>query len=129
MISIEMRGEAKASKNSISTVKFIGKVMRRKIQIIFFIVLVLYVGVLSSGFYVSVYITYTAIPTLAILGLLGFGSFKSIHKSVSIVFWLSLILTIATVFTVSYVGAYLVYIVVPIFLTLGLIMIVTKSKN
>jgi len=103
--------------------------MRRKIQITFFIVLVLYIGMLSSGFYVSVYVTYTAIPTLAILGLLGFGSFQSIHKTASIVFWLSLILTIATVFTVSYVGAYLVYIVVPILLISGLIMMVTKSKN
>ena len=45
------------------------------------------------------------------------------------IFWMSLILTIATVATVSYVGVYLLYIVVPILLISGLIMIITKSKS
>lgn len=103
--------------------------MREKIQITFFIILISYIAILSTGSYVSVYTTYFAIPTLIILGLLGFGSFKSIHNTASIVFWISLVLTFVTIASVSYVGVYLIYIVVPFLLISGLIMMITKSKS
>ena len=101
--------------------------MKSKIQIAFFIVLVSYIAILTSGSYVSVYYTYFALPALAILGLLGFGSFRNIHDTASMTFWMSLVLTFVTVATVSYVGVYLVCIVVPILLISGLIMWLTKE--
>jgi hypothetical protein len=103
--------------------------MREKIQITFFIILVFYIAILSTGSYVSVYSTYFAIPTLAILGLLVFGSFKSIHNTASIVFWISLVLTFVTIASVSYVGVYLIYIVVPFLLISGFLMMITKNKS
>ena len=54
--------------------------MKSKIQIAFFIILVSYIAILTSGSYVSVYYTYFALPVLAILGLLGFGSFIWINN-------------------------------------------------
>jgi ABC-type uncharacterized transport system permease subunit len=48
---------------------------------IFFVILVSYLALLSSGSYVSVYYTYFAIPALVIIGILAFGNLKEIHQT------------------------------------------------
>lgn len=54
------------------------------------------------------------------------GSFRSIHYSAKVAFWISLALTILTVLSVSYVGVYLVYITAPIMIISGIVMLFSK---
>lgn len=103
--------------------------IKNKIQVAFFIILIAYIVLLTSGGYVSVYITYIFIPTLAILGLLAFGKFNVIHKTSKYIFIFSLILAIATVTSVQYVGVYLIYIVMPVLLISGIITMVIKDDH
>lgn len=51
------------------------------------------------------------------------------HKISNFVFWITLVLYVITLFTVSYVGVYLVYIAIPIIVISGLIMKLTKPKH
>lgn len=51
------------------------------------------------------------------------------HEISKFVFWTSLILYIATLVFVSYVGVYLTYVAIPIIIVSGLIMKLTKPKN
>lgn len=48
------------------------------------------------------------------------------HSKAAFVFWLTLILYIATLVTVTYVGVYLTYVTIPIIVISGLIMKLTK---
>lgn len=103
--------------------------MKYKIQVTFFVVLTTYILILATGGYVSVYITYFFLPTLAILGVFAFGNFSSIHNKAKIVFLLTLILTIVTAVSVQYVGVYLIFIVAPILLISGIITLITKGNG
>lgn len=51
------------------------------------------------------------------------------HSKSKFVFWMTLILYIITLCTVSYVGVYLTYIAIPLIVISGLIMRVTKPKE
>ena len=95
--------------------------LKTKFKIAFFLGLVLYLYILTNFSYVSVYYTYVALPTLAMLGLFGFGSFKSLRSTAQMIFWFTLIIWIITLFFVSYIGVYLSYISVPILLISGLV--------
>lgn len=96
--------------------------MKKGSQVLFFIVLFSYLGILFSGSYVSVYYTYVAIPLLPILWFLGFGNLNSIGKGTAkTIFLLTLILYLITLITVSYVGVYLSMITIPILIVSGLI--------
>lgn len=101
--------------------------MKIKLQITFFIVLFLYLAILGSGSYVSVYITYFALPVLALLGFFGFVTINSIHQTAKFIFVSSLLLSILTIASVSYVGVYLVPIEATILLVSGIVMMVTKE--
>ena len=61
--------------------------MKTKFKIAFFLGLGLYLYILTNFSYVSVYYTYVALPTLAMLGLFGFGSFKSLRSTAQMIFW------------------------------------------
>jgi len=50
------------------------------------------------------------------------------HAKASFVFWITLILYLVTLFTVSYVGVYLTYIVIPILVVSGLVMKCSTPK-
>ena len=51
------------------------------------------------------------------------------HKASKFVFWITLILYVSTLLTVSYVGVYLTYIAIPTITVSGLIMKLTKPKH
>ncbi len=51
------------------------------------------------------------------------------YEKAALVFWVTLILYITTLLTVSYVGVYLTYIAIPLIATAGLIMTVAKPKK
>lgn len=51
------------------------------------------------------------------------------HEKASLTFWLTLILYLVTIFTVSYVGVYLTYIAIPILVISGLIMKFSTPKS
>ena len=51
------------------------------------------------------------------------------HTKASVVFWLTLILYLITIATVSYVGVYLTYIAIPIIVVAGLVMTLTKPST
>ncbi len=72
--------------------------MKIKFKIAFFLGLGLYLYILTNFSYVSVYYTYVALPTLAMLGLFGFGSFKSSKSTAQMIFWFTLIIWIVTLF-------------------------------
>ncbi len=96
--------------------------MKKASQLLFFIVLFSYIGILFSGSYVSVYYTYVAIPLLPTLWVLGFLNLNSIGKGTAmVIFFLTLLLYIITLVTVSYVGVYLSVIAIPILLVSGFI--------
>ncbi|MDD5401101.1 MAG: hypothetical protein PHQ93_07945 [Sulfurimonas sp.] len=103
--------------------------MRLKFQIAFFVTLFIYLAILFSGEYVSVYYTYYLLPLLAFLALFAFGSLRKINQTAKLVFVLTLFLLILTLATVSYVGAYLPTIVGIIFMVSGIIMYLTKKKG
>ena len=103
--------------------------MKIKFKIAFFLGLVLYLYILTNFSYVSVYYTYVALPTLAMFGLFGFGSFKSLRSTAQMIFWFTLIIWIVTLFFVSYVGAYLSYIAVPILLVSGFVALVIRDSK
>jgi hypothetical protein len=50
------------------------------------------------------------------------------HAKATFVFWITLILYLITLFTVTYVGVYLTYIAIPLIVLSGLIMKCTKPK-
>lgn len=50
------------------------------------------------------------------------------HAKASFVFWITLVLYLVTLFTVSYVGVYLTYIVIPILVVSGLVMKCSTPK-
>ena len=102
--------------------------MKTKFKIAFFLGLGLYLYILTNFSYVSVYYTYVALPTLTMLGLLGFGSFKSLRSTAQMIFWFTLIIWIVTLFFVSYIGVYLSYISVPILLISGLVFLISNGK-
>lgn len=77
---------------------FRGEHMKTKFKIAFFLGLGLYLYILTNFSYVSVYYTYVALPTLAMLGLFGFGSFKSLRSTAQMIFWFTLIIWIVTLF-------------------------------
>ena len=103
--------------------------MRLKFQIAFFLTLFIYLAILFSGEYVSVYYTYYLLPLLAFLALFAFGSFRKINQTAKLVFVLTLLLLLVTLATVSYVGTYLPTIVGIIFVVSGIIMYITKTKG
>ena len=103
--------------------------MKEKFQIAFFIVLLSYVAILFAGGYVSVYPTYFAIPTLAFLAIIAFGSFSKIHETAKLVFIITIVLLILTLTTVTYVGVYLPMIVGSIFVLAGIIMLITRPRE
>ncbi len=51
------------------------------------------------------------------------------HKTAEIVFFLTLILYLITLFTVPYVGVYLTYIALPVIVISGLLMYWTRPKK
>ena len=51
------------------------------------------------------------------------------HEKAAFVFWVTLILYLITLATVTYVGVYLTYIAIPIIVLSGLIMKITKPKE
>jgi hypothetical protein len=51
------------------------------------------------------------------------------HAKASFVFWVTLILYLVTLFTVSYVGVYLTYIVIPLLVVSGLVMKCSTPKS
>ena len=55
--------------------------------------------------------------------------FKSLRSTAQMIFWFTLIIWIATLFFVSYIGVYLSYIAVPILLISGLVALVTKDGS
>lgn len=96
--------------------------MKKASQLLFFIVLFSYIGILFSGSYVSVYYTYVAITLLPALWIFGFVNLNSIGKGTAmVIFFLTLLLYIITLVTVSYVGVYLSVIAIPILLISGFI--------
>lgn len=103
--------------------------MKTKFKIAFFLGLGLYLYILTNFSYVSVYYTYVALPTLAMFGLFGFGSFKSLRSTAQMIFWFTLIIWIVTLFFVSYIGAYLSYIAVPILLVSGFVALVIRDSK
>ena len=103
--------------------------MKTKFKIAFFLGLGLYLYILTNFSYVSVYYTYVALPILAMLGLFGFGSFKSSKSTAQMIFWFTLIIWIVTLFFVSYTGVYLSYIAVPILLISGLVFLILSNKR
>jgi len=103
--------------------------MKNNLRFAFFTILIVYIIILKSGLYVSVYITYFSIPTLVILGIFAFGNINNIHKTAKYTFFLGLVLTLITIFSVSYIGVYLVYIVIPILVVSGAIMLFTKNSK
>lgn len=50
------------------------------------------------------------------------------HAKATFVFWITLVLYIMTLFTVTYVGVYLTYVAIPLIVLSGLIMKFTKPK-
>lgn len=103
--------------------------MQDKIKIIFFIEVVIFMGLLFGLPYVSVYITYT-IPVIVFTGILGFINFnQSLHNIAKYTFLGTLVLWGITVATVTYVGVYLSWIVVPILLISGIIYLITKPRE
>lgn len=103
--------------------------MRLKFQIAFFLILISYLAVLFSGSYVSVYYTYFALPTLPFLGMLAFGNIRRIHGTAKMIFYFSIVLTVITVATVSYVGVYVPSIVAVVLVLSGGMMLLTKEKK
>ena len=55
-------------------------------------------------------------------------SFKSLSSTAQMIFWFTLIIWIATLFFVSYIGVYLSYIAVPILLISGLAFLISNGK-
>ncbi len=103
--------------------------MRKTFKILFVIVLLSYLAALATLSYVSVYYSYFAIPALAILGTFAFGKIDSIHDTSLMIFWGTLILTLITLFTVTYVGVYLAPISITILLISGFSAYLTREKN
>lgn len=104
--------------------------MREKAKLIFFITIGLYVLVIFSMPYVFVYITYAAFPVIAILGVIGFATYdESIREKMKWLFLIIFGLWVMTIITVTYVGVYLSWIVVPILIILGIMWKLTKPKE
>ena len=55
--------------------------------------------------------------------------FKSLRSTAQMIFWFTLIIWIATLFFVSYIGVYLSYIAVPILLISGLVALVIRDSK
>lgn len=51
------------------------------------------------------------------------------HEKANFVFWITLVLYLITLFTVSYVGVYLTYIALPVIIISGFIAYVTRPKD
>ena len=54
---------------------------------------------------------------------------KIMHSKATFIFWMTLILYLTTLLTVSYVGVYLTYIAIPMIVLSGLVMLVTKPSE
>ena len=52
-----------------------------------------------------------------------------IYKKSSVIFWLTLVLYLVTIFTVSYVGVYLTYVAVPTIVVSGFLMYCTRPRE
>jgi len=103
--------------------------MKEKFQIVFFIVLFVYLAILFAGGYVSVYPTYFAIPILAFLAIIAFGNFSEIYATAKLVFVVTFVLLILTLVAVTYVGVYLPMIVGSILALVGIIMLITRPRE
>jgi len=104
--------------------------MQEKIKLVFFIEIFIYIALLIGLPYVSVYITYFAIPIIIITGVLGFVNFNSsLNNIAKLIFIGTLILWIITLATVSYVGVYLIWIVAPVLAISGAMWFFTKTKK
>lgn len=103
--------------------------MKKFFILLFFIILVPYLALLFSGKYVSVYITYYTLPTLAIIALFAFIDLKHIHETSLFIFVGTIILAAITAYNVSYIGVDLLPIVFSILITTGLIAFITRNMN
>ena len=104
--------------------------MQVKIKFLFFIAISLYLVLIFSLPYVSVYITYIGLPIIILLGILGFVKFSYSIKNIALTIFLgTLILWVITLGTITYVGVYLIWGVVPVLIISGLIWYFSPSKN
>lgn len=104
--------------------------MQEKIKAMFIMLIIVYIGLLFGLPYVSVYITYVAIPMIVFTGILGFINFNMpIHNIAKFTFLGTLVLWGITIATVTYIGVYLSWIVVPILLVSGIMYLLTKPKE
>lgn len=104
--------------------------MQNKIKLVFIIEIIIYIGLLFGLPYVSVYITYVSIPIIVFTGILGFINFKqSPHNIAKFTFFGTLVLWSITIATVTYVGVYLSWVVVPILAVSGITYLLSKPKE
>ena len=104
--------------------------MQDKIKLIFLIELIIFIALLFGLPYVSVYITYVGIPTIVFTGILAFANFKQpIYNIAKFTFLGTLVLWGITIATVTYIGVYLVWIVVPILLVSGIVYLLARPKE
>lgn len=54
---------------------------------------------------------------------------KWLHEKCSVIFLLTLIIYLITIFTVPYVGVYLTYVAIPVIVLTGFISYITRSKH
>jgi hypothetical protein len=105
-------------------------IMKSIARKVFYFTLVIYLILLVTLPYVSVYTTYAAIPIILISWYIGFSKvYVSMHSNSKNIFVITLFLWIVTFFTVSYVGVYLIWIAGPILLVSGFISWFTKSEK